>query len=172
MEPKSTLAPSAAFIAASWIALLAGMIAYNVGLWNAEMQLNEKGYYFTVLLFGLFSAISVQKSVRDQLEGIPVTSLYYGIAWFTTILSILLLTIGLWNADLTRSEKGFYAMSYTLSVFAAIAVQKNTRDMKASQQGERNTGSPASNTGNGTAGGTGGQPGAGTTSASHTRTGS
>jgi hypothetical protein len=26
------------------------------------------------------------------------------------------------------SEKGFYAMSFTLSMFAAIAVQKNTRD--------------------------------------------
>jgi len=38
------------------------------------------------------------------------------------------LIIGLWNADLLLSEKGFYAMSYTLSLFAAIAVQKNTRD--------------------------------------------
>jgi uncharacterized membrane protein YiaA len=134
MEPKNPMQPSNAFIAASWIALLAGMIGFNVGLWNAQMQLNEKGYYFTVLMFGLFSAISVQKAVRDQLEGIPVTNLYYGIAWFTTLLSILLLTIGLWNADLSKSEKGFYAMSYTLSIFAAIAVQKNTRDMKAAQK--------------------------------------
>ena len=139
MEPKQTLAPSAAFIAASWIALLAGMIAFNVGLWNAQMALNEKGYYFTVLMFGLFSAISVQKSVRDQLEGIPVTNLYYGIAWFTTLLSILLLTIGLWNAELNKSEKGFYAMSYTLAIFGAIAVQKNTRDMKAAKPDERHT---------------------------------
>ena len=130
MEKQTPLPPSPAFIAASWIALLAGMIAYNIGLWNADMELNEKGYYFTVLLFGLFSAISVQKAVRDQMEGIPVTNLYYGIAWFTTIVSILLLTIGLWNADLTKSEKGFYGMSFTLSMFAAIAVQKNTRDMK------------------------------------------
>jgi uncharacterized membrane protein YiaA len=134
MEPKNPLQPSAAFIAASWVALLIGIIAYNIGLWNAEMELNEKGYYFTVLMFGLFSAISVQKAVRDQLEGIPVTNLYYGIAWFTTLLSILLLTIGLWNADLTKSEKGFYAMAFTLSIFAAIAVQKNTRDVKASQK--------------------------------------
>ncbi|WP_246228499.1 YiaA/YiaB family inner membrane protein [Paraflavitalea devenefica] len=95
-------------------------------------------------MFGLFSAISVQKAVRDQLEGIPVTNLYYGIAWFTTLLSILLLTIGLWNADLTKSEKGFYAMAFTLSIFAAIAVQKNTRDVKASQQDGNN--SPGNNT--------------------------
>lgn len=136
MEQRQTLQPSNAFIAASWSALFIGTIAFIIGLWNADMQLNEKGYYFTVLMFGLFSAISVQKAVRDQLEDIPVTNLYYGIAWFCTLLSILLLTVGLWNAALAKSEKGFYAMSFTLSLFAAIAVQKNTRDMKASKRSE------------------------------------
>jgi uncharacterized membrane protein YiaA len=133
MEQK-TLQPSGAFIAASWIALLTGVIAFNIGLWNADMQLNEKGYYFTVLMFGLFSAISVQKAVRDQLEGIPVTNIYYGLSWFTTLLSILLLVIGLWNAELARSEKGFYGMSYTLGLFGAIAVQKNIRDLKSADK--------------------------------------
>jgi uncharacterized membrane protein YiaA len=136
MEQKQILQPSAAFIAASWSALFIGTIAFIIGLWNADMQLNEKGYYFTVLMFGLFAAISVQKAVRDQLEGIPVSNLYYGIAWFATLLSIVLLTVGLWNADLQKSEKGFYAMSFLLSLFAAIAVQKNTRDLKASKTTE------------------------------------
>lgn len=136
MEQTQNLKPSAAFMAASWAALFIGVIAFLVGLWNAEMELNEKGYYFTVLMFGLFSAISVQKAVRDQMEGIPVTNIYYGLAWFTTLLSIVLLTIGLWNAELEKSEKGFYAMAFVLSLFAAIAVQKNTRDMKASKSSE------------------------------------
>jgi uncharacterized membrane protein YiaA len=136
MEPKQTQQPSAAFIGASWAALLIGMTAFLIGLWNAEMQLNEKGYYFTVLLFGLFSAISVQKAVRDQMEGIPVTNIYYGLAWFTTLLSIVLLTVGLWNAQLAKSEKGFYAMAFVLSLFAAIAVQKNTRDLKLRENKE------------------------------------
>lgn len=136
MQQKQINQPSAAFIAASWTALLIGSIGYIIGLWNANMQLNEKGYYFTVLMFGLFAAISVQKAVRDQLEGIPVTNLYYGIAWFVTLLSIVLLTVGLWNAELEKSEKGFYAMSFILSLFAAIAVQKNTRDAKAAKAAE------------------------------------
>lgn len=135
MEPKFVQQPSSAFIGASWAALIIGISAFNIGLWNAEMELNEKGYYFTVLMFGLFAAISVQKAVRDQMEGIPVTNLYYGISWFATILSIVLLTVGLWNADtLSRSEKGFYAMSFVLSLFAAITVQKNTRDMKMTEK--------------------------------------
>jgi uncharacterized membrane protein YiaA len=122
--------PSNAFIAASWIALGAGMLGFLTGLWRAEMQLNEKGYYFTVLMFGLFAVISVQKSVRDRLEGIPVTDIYYGLSWFCTILAIVLLVIGLWNAAILPSEKGYYAFSFLLALFGAIAVQKNTRDAK------------------------------------------
>lgn len=121
--------PSNAFIGASWAALIIGFVSYNIGLWNAQMALNEKGYYFTVLLFGLFAAVSVQKSVRDKLEGIPVTNVYTGLSWACTMISILLLTIGLWNATLSLSEKGFYAMSFLLTLFASIAVQKNTRDV-------------------------------------------
>ncbi|MEL1248273.1 inner membrane protein YiaA [Flavobacterium helocola] len=123
--------PSAAFIAASWIALGTGMIGYLIGLFRATMLLNEKGYYFTVLMFGLFAVVSLQKSVRDRLENIPVTDLYYGICWFATILSIVLLVVGLWNATLLPSEKGFYAFSFLLSIFGAITVQKNTRDSQA-----------------------------------------
>lgn len=123
--------PSAAFIATSWVALGAGMTGYLIGLWRAEMQLNEKGYYFAILMYGLFSVVSLQKSVRDKLEGIPVTEIYYGLSWFSTILCIVLLTVGLWNATLLPSEKGFYAFAFLLALFGAVAVQKNTRDSQA-----------------------------------------
>ena len=129
-ENSKSFKPTAAFVGASWIAMLTGIVGYCIGLWNASMELNEKGYYFVILLFGLFAVISVQKSVRDKAEGLPVTELYYGLSWFATLASIILLIIGLWNADLLLSEKGFYGMSFILSVFSAIAVQKNTRDAK------------------------------------------
>lgn len=127
---QNPLRPSAAFIGASWMTLLIGMTSYCIGLYNSDMAYNEKGYYFTILLFGLFSVISVQKSVRDRLEGIPVTDLYYSISWFSTVASMVLLVIGLWNADLLLSEKGFFGMSFVLGLFSALAVQKNTRDLK------------------------------------------
>ena len=125
---------SNAFIAASWMALGTGMVGYLIGLWRAEMLLNEKGYYFTILMFGLFSVISLQKSVRDKLENYPVTDLYYGLCWFATILSIVLLVVGLWNASLLPSEKGFYSFAFLLAMFGAIAVQKNTRDNQQSNK--------------------------------------
>ncbi|RLK02295.1 inner membrane protein YiaA [Tenacibaculum discolor] len=133
--------PTSAYIGASWVALLIGISSYCIGLWNVEMELNEKGYYFTVLLFALFSVISVQKSVRDRLEGIKVTEIYYSISWFTTVASIVLLVVGLWNANLLLSEKGFYAMSFSLSVYAAISVQKNTRDLEYINKIEEKEGS-------------------------------
>lgn len=126
--------PSSAFVSASWVALMTGMIGYLVGLWRAEMLLNEKGYYFTILMFGLFAVISLQKAVRYKLENVPVTDLYYSLCWFATLLSLLLLIVGLWNATLLPSEKGFYAFAFILSVFGAITVQKNTRDTMSVNQ--------------------------------------
>jgi uncharacterized membrane protein YiaA len=123
-------APTGAFVGASWAALFIGAATYFAGVWNAEMQLNEKGYYFTVLMYGLFAAVSLQKSVRDKLEGIPVTGIYFGLCWLSLGLSILLLAVGLFNATLGWSEKGFFAMAFLLSLFAAVAVQKNVRDIK------------------------------------------
>lgn len=123
--------PTNAFIAASWIALGIGMAGFLIGLWRSEMELNEKGYYFTVLMFGLFAVVSVQKTVRDKLEKIPVTDIYYALSWFATILALALMVIGLWNADLLPSEKGFYAFAFVLALFGAITVQKNTRDAQA-----------------------------------------
>ena len=129
--------PSTAFIAASWVALLLGAAAYLIGLFNAAtMALNEKGYYLTLLLFGLFAAVSLQKSVRDRVEGIPVSALYYALGWFALLSALMLLLVGLWNATLASSEKGFYGMAYALSLFGAVAVQKNTRDLIAAGGGE------------------------------------
>jgi uncharacterized membrane protein YiaA len=126
--------PTPAFIGASWVALFVGAIAYLVGLWNTSMQLFEKGFYLTLLLYGLFAAASLQKSVRDQLQGIPVTFIYFGLCWFSLGATVFLLTVGLWNASLALSEKGFFAMAFVLSLFAAVAVQKNVRDTEPMRQ--------------------------------------
>ncbi|PKR85646.1 inner membrane protein YiaA [Heyndrickxia camelliae] len=139
-EPKEKLQrkegePTSAFKGASWAALFVGIVAYLIGLYNASMQLNEKGYYFAVLVFGLYSAVSLQKAVRDKDEGIPVTNIYYGISWIALIVSILLMAIGLYNAgSIVLSEKGFYGMAFVLSIFAAITIQKNIRDTQKARE--------------------------------------
>jgi uncharacterized membrane protein YiaA len=123
--------PTGAFIGAAWFVLTLGIAVYMIGLWNANMQLNEQGYYLTVFLFGLFAGVSLQKAVRDRAEDIPVTGIYLGIAWFALLASLTLLAVGLWNAGMLPSEKGFYGIGFTMSLFAVITVQKNVRDLAA-----------------------------------------
>ena len=130
--------PTAAFKGASWGALLIGVAAYLIGLFNAAMELNEKGYYFAILVFGLYASVSLQKAVRDKEEGVPVTSIYYGISWLALIIAVALMGIGLYNAgSIVLSEKGFYGMSFILSLFAAVTIQKNIRDTKQAHERDR-----------------------------------
>ena len=129
-----TTQTSPAYVLAAWVALAVGMAGYLIGLWNAEMGIEEKGYYFVVLAFGLFGAVSLQKSVRDRLEGILVSDIYYGICWGGMIMAVSLLAIGLYNAtNFDLGDKGFYAMAYVLAMFAAVTVQKNVRDQLAQE---------------------------------------
>jgi len=116
---------------ASVAALLIGAVAYGIGLFNAQMALNEKGYYLIIMLYGLFSMVSLQKTIRDKAEGIKTSSMYQTLSWASSGFAIALLAIGLYNAELALSEKGFYAMAYVLSLFAAVTVQKNVRDKDA-----------------------------------------
>ena len=148
MNQTSIHQPSFAFIAASSGALAVGFVAFLICLWNAGMQLNERGCYFTVLLLGLYAAISLQKSVRDRVEGIPVTAIYYGMSRIALLLAIILLVVGLFNATLQLSEKGVYAMSFVLAIFGAVAVQKNTRDLQISAGPRLTDTEPASLDGN------------------------
>ena len=132
---KANLSTSKAYTVASMAAMAVGTLGYLIGLWNAEIELNEKGFYFTILAFGMYSAISIQKCVRDRLENLPVSQIYYGISWGAIATAISLLVIGLYNATtLALSEKGFYGMAYVLCLYTAVTVQKNTRDQMAEQQ--------------------------------------
>ncbi|MEP4099371.1 inner membrane protein YiaA [Paraglaciecola sp.] len=124
-------APTKSYTLASIVALIIGGAAYGLGLLNAEMALNEKGYYLAIILYGLFSMVSLQKTIRDKAEGISTSKTYYSLSWASAGISVGLLIIGLINADLLLSEKGFYAMAYVLSLFAAVTVQKNVRDKQA-----------------------------------------
>lgn len=121
--------PTPAFIAVSWVALLAGVVAYCVGLFNAQILLSEKGFYLILILYGLFSAVSLQKIVRDKLEGKSVTAIYSGLRWASVAICLILLALGLWNAQLLLSEKGFYMMAFLLSLWCCCR-SKNIRDLE------------------------------------------
>ena len=120
---------SQAFNITSWIALGAGVLSYLAGLWNLEAENAIKGYYFTVFAFGLYGAVSIQKTVRDKVEELPVSNIYYGISWAAISLALLLFCVAIYqNDEMLLSEKGFYVSTYILSLYSCIVVQKNVRD--------------------------------------------
>jgi uncharacterized membrane protein YiaA len=102
---------------------------YLIGLWNAVMAFNEKGFYLAVFILAMYAAVSLQKTVRDKAEDLPVTGIYMGVSWAAFMISVVMLAVGLFNAELVLSEKGYYAMAFALSLYAVISVQKNIRDM-------------------------------------------
>jgi uncharacterized membrane protein YiaA len=128
VKTLSSLQVSNAYSVATVAALAVGAIGFLLGLWNAEMPLNEKGLYMTNLAFGLFAAVSLQKCVRDAQEGMPVSAAYHSLCFVAVALSLGMLTVSLWNATLLLSEKGYYGVSFILALYAAVSVQKNLRD--------------------------------------------
>lgn len=128
--------PSAAYRYASYTTFAVGAFGFLMGLWNAQILLSEKGFYLAIFLLGLFSAVTLQKTVRDKQEGIVVNKTFTAICWSSFFTAIGLLAIGLYNAEMMLSEKGFYAMAFVVSLFAAITIQKNTRDIAVNSEEE------------------------------------
>ncbi len=56
---NNALAPTKPYVTTAISALGIGIFTYMIGLINADLQFNEKGYYFVVLVFGLFSNFAV-----------------------------------------------------------------------------------------------------------------
>nr|WP_317972282.1 YiaA/YiaB family inner membrane protein [Paenibacillus cellulosilyticus] len=48
--------------------LIIGYAMFFIGLYNADFELNVKGYYIAVILLISYSAIGVQKVTRDNAE--------------------------------------------------------------------------------------------------------
>ena len=117
-----------AFDAFAWIALFGGIIVYVIGLFRSQMEINEMGFYFAVLILGLFATISVQEVLRNRHEKIPVSGVYFSLALLALVSALTMFIIALFRVNLLPSEVGFYGISYFLTLFGAICVQKMVRD--------------------------------------------
>lgn len=135
------LKPTSSFTGAAWGVLIIGVVSFLVGIVRVDtLALSEKGFYVAVLALGLYAAISLQKTVRDRAEGLPVSQMYWTISWAALALAIVLLVIGLYNSELQLNEKGFYGLAFTQSLFAIIVIQKNSRDVQRINEALENLG--------------------------------
>lgn len=129
---KPTLNSSKAFSTIAWGCLLTSTGTFAIGLAYSSLPIGSIGFFAACLLFGLFGTIATQKTIRDQLEGIPTTNLFKTISILSTILAISGLTLGLFlTHNMSLSERGFFAMASILALFSTLVIQKNERDTVA-----------------------------------------
>ncbi|WP_046175563.1 YiaA/YiaB family inner membrane protein [Domibacillus indicus] len=57
-----------AFTFLAYFTFVAGVALFSIGLFNADMELNEKGYYIAVMILVAVGAILTQKVTRDNAE--------------------------------------------------------------------------------------------------------
>ena len=57
-----------AFTFLSYFTFVAGVALFSIGLFNADMELNEKGYYIAVMILVAVGAILTHKVTRDNAE--------------------------------------------------------------------------------------------------------
>lgn len=57
-----------AFTFLSWVSFALALIFVLVGVWNADWELVEKGYYAGSMLWAITSAFVLAKTVRDNEE--------------------------------------------------------------------------------------------------------
>lgn len=124
-----TRKPTAAFVGASWFALVVALGTYVVALWRMPLTYDQRWFYGTVLAFGLFGVIAVVKSVRDKEDDIAITPQFYFLSWVAALGPLIAFAIYLLNAPQDELTRGFLFLSYMFAVFAAVVVQRNVRDL-------------------------------------------
>ncbi|MCP3776299.1 YiaA/YiaB family inner membrane protein [Paenibacillus sp. MZ04-78.2] len=139
MYPKYQKRNTTAFTAASYFALAAGIFLYCLGIYNADWELNVKGYYLLCMFLIIITSIATQKVVRDNTEDKELrsenpkhrmrnTPAFTGMAVAGLIIGFAMFFIGLFNAPFELNVKGYYIAVILLISYSAIGVQKVTRD--------------------------------------------
>ncbi|WP_127533165.1 YiaA/YiaB family inner membrane protein [Paenibacillus kobensis] len=130
---------TAAFTGASYFALIAGLFLFCLGVYNADWELNVKGYYLLCMVLITITCIMVQKVVRDNAEDKEIrldnpkhrmrnTQAFTGVAIAGLVIGYAMFFIGLYNATFELNVKGYYIAVILLISYSAIGVQKVTRD--------------------------------------------
>jgi uncharacterized membrane protein YiaA len=138
MYPKYQRRNTPAFTAASYFALAAGLFLYCLGIYNADWQLNVKGYYLLCMFLITITSIVTQKVIRDNAEDkylrsenpkhrMRNTPAFTGMAIVGLIIGFGMFFIGLFNAPFELNVKGYYIAVMLLIAYSSIGV-KVTRD--------------------------------------------
>lgn len=127
----ASLKPSPVFIGASWLVMAFAAIAFTLVLYDLATETTVKGFYAMVVLFAMFGVVALSKSVRDKVEGIPVSPAFYGLSFAAVAIPAVALILMLIFSDFAIATRWLIFICAVLLVYATAAVQKNIRDLAA-----------------------------------------
>ena len=91
-----------------WILFLSGALIYVIGLWQACPLLSGKGYFFGVLMTGMFVTYVYQRAENLNQNDERFAS----VCQMVVLITIGLLLVGVWNAPLAPFEIGLYPAAF------------------------------------------------------------
>ena len=99
-----------------WMLFLSGILTYSIGLWRACPLLSGKGYFFGVLMTGMFVTYVYQRAENLDQSDERLTS----VCQMVTLITVGLLLVGVWNAPLSPLEKGLYPVAFIICLLGQV----------------------------------------------------
>lgn len=107
-----------------WLLFLSGALIYVIGLWRACPLLSGKGYFFGVLMTGMFVTYAYQRAVNLNQNDERFASVCQMVA----LITVGLLLVGVWNARLLPLEMGLYPAAFFVSLLGQVLLQRSSEN--------------------------------------------
>lgn len=99
-----------------WILFLSGALIYVIGLWRECPLLSGKGYFFGVLMTGMFVTYAYQRAVNLNQNDERFAS----VCQMVVLITVGLLLVGVWNAPVSSLEKGLYPVAFIICLLGQV----------------------------------------------------
>ncbi|MEG0802668.1 MAG: inner membrane protein YiaB [Citrobacter sp.] len=113
-----------------WIIFLSGALMYVIGLWQACPLLSGKGYFFGVLMTGMFVGYVYQWAENLNLND----ERFVSVCQMVALITVGLLLVGVWNAPLSPLEKGLYPVAFFMCLLGQVLLMRSTENLSKGQE--------------------------------------
>lgn len=103
-----------------WIYFLSGALIYVIGLWQACPLLSGKGYFFGVLMTGMFVTYAYQHAKNYEQSD----ERFVSVCRMVALITVGLLLVGVWNAPLLPLEIGVYPVAFFMCLAGEISLMR------------------------------------------------
>ncbi len=106
-----------------WILFFSGAFIYVIGLWRACPLLSSKGYFFAVLMTGMFVTYVYQRA--DNLN--QNDEHFASVCQMVALITVGVLLVGVLNVPLSPLEKGLFPLAFIVCLLGKFysCVQQN-----------------------------------------------